>query len=242
MRTNTGRQTITTTNFTGNQWETGAWTAEEVADYGVEFVRDMADAHRLNAADAEYTAEYGLASVVEYELPGLTVIAFLLDGKLFVVFEIADDTASRFHYAARKSFPVTITYTKADGTETVRTIEPVALRLTKAGDTVIKAMDRDSGEARTFRLDRVSRYTLHRTRPTVRTEAPAPSKAELAEAFLAGRRTAPVPASCEHVFHRHHVGQPYRCRRCDAVKLFRTDGVGTVVVSNEAYRRMMSRV
>lgn len=240
MRKNTGRQTITTINVVGTQWLSNSWTDAEVDAHGVEFVYDMAQAHRLNAADAEYTADYGLASVAEYELPGLTVIALLLDGEPFTVFEIADDTAARFHRAVRKSFPVTISYTKADGTETVRTIEPTSLRLTKAGDVTVKAMDRDSGEARTFRLDRVSAFTLHRTRPTVRTEAPAPSKAELAAQFAA--RPVPAQERCSHSFFRHHVGQPYRCRRCDAVKLFRTDGVGTVIVTDADYRRMMARV
>lgn len=240
MRKNTGNQTVTTIAFAGWDYTVNPWSSVEDSLDPTVYVRDMADAHRRNAEDDEYTDEFGVASVAEYELPGLKVVALLIDGELFTVFEIADDTAARFHRAVRKSFPVTITYTKADGAETVRTIEPTALRLTKAGDVTVKAMDRDSGEARTFRLDRVSAYTLHRTRPTVRTEAPAPSKAELAAQFAA--RPASTQERCSHSFFRHHVGQPYRCRRCDAVKLFRTDGVGTVVVTDADYRRMMARV
>lgn len=57
--------------------------------------------------------------------------------------------------------PVTITYTKADGTETVRTIEIYDIRTTKAGDIIVKAMDRQSGESRTFRVDRIVAYTRH---------------------------------------------------------------------------------
>lgn len=58
--------------------------------------------------------------------------------------------------------PVTITYTKADGSETVRTIEPHDIRTTKNGDVIVKAADRQSGESRTFRIDRITAYTLHR--------------------------------------------------------------------------------
>lgn len=58
--------------------------------------------------------------------------------------------------------PVTITYAKADGTETVRTIEVYDILTTKAGDLIVKAMDRQSGASRTFRLDRLVSYTVHR--------------------------------------------------------------------------------
>ncbi|MEU2510538.1 WYL domain-containing protein [Streptomyces syringium] len=72
--------------------------------------------------------------------------------------------------------PVTITYTKADGTETIRTIEIYDIRTTKAGDVIVKAMDRQSFDSRTFRVDRLISYTAHRTvfvleRPTT-THAP----------------------------------------------------------------------
>ncbi|MBH1939137.1 WYL domain-containing protein, partial [Streptomyces sp. AV19] len=58
--------------------------------------------------------------------------------------------------------PVTITYTKADGTETVRTIEIYDIRTTKAGHITLKAMDRQSSGSRTFRIDRLISYTVHR--------------------------------------------------------------------------------
>jgi predicted DNA-binding transcriptional regulator YafY len=69
--------------------------------------------------------------------------------------------------AADRQFPVTITYVKADGTETIRTIETREIRTTKAGDIVLRAADRQSGELRTFRLDRIRSYTIHRTAYTV---------------------------------------------------------------------------
>ncbi|WP_331731625.1 hypothetical protein OG298_45430 (plasmid) [Streptomyces sp. NBC_01005] len=46
--------------------------------------------------------------------------------------------------------------------ETVRTLEPYDIRTTHDGHIVIKAMDRDTGESRTVRLDRVLSYTCHR--------------------------------------------------------------------------------
>lgn len=67
--------------------------------------------------------------------------------------------------------PVTITYTKADGSETIRTIEIYDLRTTKAGDVIVKAMDRQSGESRTFRVDRIRSYTRH-TGATYQVERP----------------------------------------------------------------------
>lgn len=72
--------------------------------------------------------------------------------------------------------PVTITYTKADGTETVRTIEIYDIRTTKVGDLILKAMDRQSGDSRTFRVDRISTYTLHRTGYTLDRPATEPKE------------------------------------------------------------------
>ena len=86
--------------------------------------------------------------------------------------ETQAQTLTRLLAAADRQHPVTITYTKADGTQTIRTIEIYDTRTTKAGDIILKVMDRESGESRTFRLDRIQAYTVHRTayvieRPTV---------------------------------------------------------------------------
>jgi predicted DNA-binding transcriptional regulator YafY len=62
---------------------------------------------------------------------------------------------------------VTITYVKADGSETIRTIEIREVKTTKAGDVILRAADRQSGELRTFRADRIQAYTIHRTAYTV---------------------------------------------------------------------------
>jgi len=71
--------------------------------------------------------------------------------------------------------PVTITYTTASGTETVRTIEPYAIEGTAKGDRIVRSMDRESGEFRSWRLDRITAHTLHRgafrvKRPTTFTD------------------------------------------------------------------------
>jgi predicted DNA-binding transcriptional regulator YafY len=56
--------------------------------------------------------------------------------------------------------------------ETIRTIEAYAIVTTKAGEIIIKAMDRESGEARSFRLDRIRSYTRH-TGATYQVQLPA---------------------------------------------------------------------
>jgi hypothetical protein len=60
--------------------------------------------------------------------------------------------------------------------EDVRSVEPYDIQTTLAGDIVIKAMDRQTGESRTIRLDRVHAYTLHRIPFVIdRPEATAPA-------------------------------------------------------------------
>lgn len=85
--------------------------------------------------------------------------------------ETTTQTLTRLITALDKNQPVTITYVKADGTTTVRTIELYDITVSAAGDILLKAMDRETGEARTFRLDRLVSYTVHRTAYTV--ERPA---------------------------------------------------------------------
>jgi predicted DNA-binding transcriptional regulator YafY len=75
--------------------------------------------------------------------------------------ESEQQTIARLIRAWDKQRPVTITYTKADGSETVRTIEVYDVTVTKAGATIVKAMDRQSGESRTWRVDRIVAYTIH---------------------------------------------------------------------------------
>jgi predicted DNA-binding transcriptional regulator YafY len=77
--------------------------------------------------------------------------------------ETTTQTLTRLITALDKRHPVTITYTKADGSETIRTVELYNIVVSAAGDILLKGMDRDSQEARSFRLDRLVSYTIHRT-------------------------------------------------------------------------------
>jgi predicted DNA-binding transcriptional regulator YafY len=95
--------------------------------------------------------------------------------------ETVEATLTRLIKAMDSRTPVTITYLKEvkdedgrpvvgeDGLrtgeleETVRTIEIYDFVVTLAGYITIKAMDRETGESRTFRLDRITTYTVHRS-------------------------------------------------------------------------------
>lgn len=77
--------------------------------------------------------------------------------------ETSTKTLTRLIKALDAKHPVTITYTKADDTITVRTVEIFDILVSAAGDILLKAMDRETGEARSFRLDRLASYTIHRT-------------------------------------------------------------------------------
>lgn len=81
--------------------------------------------------------------------------------------ETSTETLTRLITALDKRQPVTLTYIKADGTETIRTVETYDIAISAAGDILIKAMDRETGESRSFRIDRIVSYTVHRTTYTV---------------------------------------------------------------------------
>lgn len=70
-------------------------------------------------------------------------------------------TLADMYRAIDRRQPVSITYTKSDGTTSVRTVEPYDLRTTTKGDITLVGMDRETGERRTFRVDRISAYTRH---------------------------------------------------------------------------------
>ncbi|GAB3115862.1 hypothetical protein GCM10027160_23870 [Streptomyces calidiresistens] len=139
-----------------------------------------------------------------------------------------DRTVADLYRAIDRRIPVTLTYLKEEKVrviavngagvatvrkshktgrllETVRTIEPYEIATTKAGDITVKALDRETGEGRTWRLDRISAYTLHRT-TTYALPSPldeeAPVGADASPAITAalrvahrrgGRVTAPAP-------------------------------------------------
>lgn len=77
-------------------------------------------------------------------------------------------TKIRLEKAMKRNHPVTVTYTKADGERTVRTIEIFEIKESKAGDFYVRAMDRKTGEARSFRIDRMHAITIHRTSFTMK--------------------------------------------------------------------------
>lgn len=65
--------------------------------------------------------------------------------------------------AAVRNLPVTITYVTDDNRTVVRTVEPYGEWIkTQAGNYLIRSMDRESGQPRSWRVDRVLSYTLHR--------------------------------------------------------------------------------
>ena len=87
--------------------------------------------------------------------------------------ETATQTLTCLIKALDAKYPVTVTYLKEEKdeagkktghlVETVRTLEIYDLVVTNAGDILIKAMDRETGESRSFRADRITAYSIHRT-------------------------------------------------------------------------------
>lgn len=58
----------------------------------------------------------------------------------------------------------TITYVDSKGDESVRTIEIHNILTTSKGGIVVRAMCRTRGEMRTFTLEQIKAYTVHRIR------------------------------------------------------------------------------
>jgi predicted DNA-binding transcriptional regulator YafY len=83
-------------------------------------------------------------------------------------------TLADMYRALDRRHPITVTYTKPCGAVTIRTLELYDIRSTQAGAIVIIGMDRQTGESRTLRLDRIDTYTTHRTAYLVPRETPAP--------------------------------------------------------------------
>ncbi|MEU3507661.1 hypothetical protein ABZ733_06995 [Streptomyces longwoodensis] len=87
--------------------------------------------------------------------------------------ETTTQTLTRLIKAHDRQHPVTITALKEEKTEdgkktgrlvqTIRTIEIYDFYVSAAGHILIKAMDRETGDRREFRLDRLISYSIHRT-------------------------------------------------------------------------------
>lgn len=74
----------------------------------------------------------------------------------------ATKTIADLYRAIDRAQAVTITFKDADGTETIRTVEPWELRTTKNGRIQLRAGCRLRGDARSFAVDQIVSYTLHR--------------------------------------------------------------------------------
>jgi predicted DNA-binding transcriptional regulator YafY len=96
--------------------------------------------------------------------------------------ETSTTTLTRLIKALDRRQPVTVSYLKEEKDEngkrtgrlieTVRTLEIFNVFVSNAGDILIRAVDRETREVRSFRADRIQAYTVHRTahlieRPTV---------------------------------------------------------------------------
>lgn len=71
-------------------------------------------------------------------------------------------TLADLYRSIDRQHAVTITYVDADGTETIRTLEPWDIRTTKNGRIQLRAGCRLRGDARSFYVDQITAYTLHR--------------------------------------------------------------------------------
>ena len=74
----------------------------------------------------------------------------------------ATKTIADLYRAIDRAQAVTITFRDADGNETIRTVEPWDLRTTKNGRIQLRAGCRLRGDARSFAVDQIVSYTLHR--------------------------------------------------------------------------------
>jgi predicted DNA-binding transcriptional regulator YafY len=102
--------------------------------------------------------------------------------------------------AMRLRRPVTVSYTRANGSETVRTIEPYMITRNKDGDAYVRVMDRESKKSRSFRLDRISAYTVGGNKSRHTLEVPestprsnVPTKAETKRAAVYAAADRPTP-------------------------------------------------
>lgn len=164
MNKNTGRRIATTFNLSEAMHE--SWDMEDVAFLLAPYVWPTVE-------QAEVTINRMISvngfDYVQYEIPGLSVFAVTdRSSHVQTVIVIEDVTVVKLSKAIRHQRPVTIGYTKQyDGESTVRTVEPSYLRLTKDGNVTMGGRDRRSGEYRSFRVDKIVDYTVHRSAFTV---------------------------------------------------------------------------
>lgn len=183
MRKTTDTRTATTFTLADQHPNFASMDAETQAEISAPYVWESEDKAR---ACIRTLVEVNEFEHTEHTAPGLEVHAFYVLGEMLILVVIEDDDAARLHAAVRKQQPVTVTYVKADGDEVVRTIEPRSLKTTQSGDVIVKALDRKSGEHRSFRADRIRAYTVHRSHFVI-TE-------EYVSVITEARRVASAPA------------------------------------------------
>lgn len=185
MRENTGRLIITTVNFGdghyGNEYAATEWSQAEVTEAyeQTNVIRVYADQHEQNRHDVEYVEDFGYPQVFEYQEAGLRVVALMHDGKVSTVFSVEDADTARLHTAARTGRRLSIRYVKPSGEVSRRSLSVTSVSLTKAGHVTVRATDLKIDEGRSFRADRITHTTLHRSV----TGPAAPSKTALAAEF-----------------------------------------------------------
>lgn len=77
--------------------------------------------------------------------------------------KVTENTLAHLLDAMDTARQVTIRYVKATGEVSRRKIEIHAIYVDGKGDLIVKCYDHRSGDQHTFRLDRITHYTLHRT-------------------------------------------------------------------------------
>lgn len=117
--------------------------------------------------------------------------------------ETSTQTLTRLITALDKTQPVTVSYLKEEKDdagkktgrliETVRTLEIFNVFVSLAGDILIRAVDRETKEIRSFRVDRIQAYTIHRTAYVI--ERPATDAKEFRTVGLA-TVTVLYPVDC----------------------------------------------
>lgn len=125
----------------------------------------------------------------------------------------SEKTLADLYRAMDRQHPITITYLKEEKDDagrktgqlipTVRTIEPYDIRTTSKGFVTVKAMDRETGKSRCFRVDRLVAYTIHRTaylvaRDTVAISKPAHPAAPTSVAALVAYEIARDERGARH--------------------------------------------
>ncbi|MFC7794556.1 hypothetical protein [Streptomyces cinereoruber] len=109
-------------------------------------------------------------------------------------------TLTDLYKSLDRQHPITATFLKEEKTDTgkktghlvedVRTLEIFEIRTTRDGHIVFEAMDRETREPRTVRIDRLLTYTVHRMgyvleRPEpIKYVRPAPAPADDAQALF----------------------------------------------------------